>query len=103
MMLMTPLTAFAPHMRGARTADDFDAVDVFQHHVLHVPVHAGEQRRIDGAAVDQHQQLVLEGAAEAARRDRIVARIDARHLAGWAPGAALRAAWWRRSGGCRCR
>ena len=30
MMLMTPLTAFAPHSVAARAADDLDAVDVFE-------------------------------------------------------------------------
>ena len=60
MMLMTPLTALAPHrvapgplitsMRSMSSRQD----------VLHVPVDAGEQRRVDAAAVDQHQQLVGE-------------------------------------------
>ena len=64
--------------RGARAADHLDALDVLGRDRLHVPVDAGEQRRVDAAPVDQHQQLVGERlrrvvAAEAARRDHIVA------------------------------
>src|SRR5437879_7776202 len=35
--------------RTARAADDFEALDVFDQRVLHIPEHAGEQRRIDAA------------------------------------------------------
>ncbi len=59
---------------AARAADDLDALDVFQHQVLHVPEHPGEQGRIDRAAIDHHQQLVggaIVAAVQAARADRV--------------------------------
>ncbi len=62
--------------RRPRAADHLDPVDVIGQHLLHVPVDALEQGRIDGAAVDQHQQLVSKGlvgriAAEAPGTDHI--------------------------------
>lgn len=64
----------APHGR-AGAADDLDPFDILQHEVLGVPVHAREEWTVDAAAVDHHQQLVRECVVEAARRDRIIARI----------------------------
>ena len=71
--------------RGAGTGDDFDALDVVHEHVLHVVLDAGEQRRIDAAAVDEDQDLVGEvlhvgRAAEAARAVRIRGGVELRHL-----------------------
>ncbi len=43
---------------GARAPDDFDALDVFEHGIVHVPPNPGEQWCIDAASVQQHQQLV---------------------------------------------
>jgi hypothetical protein len=40
---------------GARTADHLDALDVLQHHHLLVPEDTREQRRVHGAAVDEHE------------------------------------------------
>jgi hypothetical protein len=37
MMLMTPLTAFAPQSVAPGPANDLDAINVFQRHVLHIP------------------------------------------------------------------
>ena len=68
-MLITPLTALAPQRVPPGTANDLDPINVFQHHVLHVPIHAREIRIINGAAVDHHQHLVPEGPVEAARTD----------------------------------
>src|SRR5690606_33775338 len=68
---------------AARTTDDLDALDVFQHQVLHVPEYAGEQRRIDRAAVDHHQQLVgraVAAAVHAARADRVAIAGTLRHV-----------------------
>ena len=79
-MLMTPLTALAPHSRRSRTADDLDLLDVFQEHVLLVPEDSREQGRIHGPAVDQHQQLVREAAVEAAGADGPLARVELVHL-----------------------
>src|SRR5213594_4467298 len=67
--------------RAARAADDFYALDVFDQRVLHVPEHAGEQRRIDAAPVNEHEQLVGDcGAVEASCRDGISTRVHARDL-----------------------
>jgi len=63
-----------------RAADDFDAIDVFERHVLYVPEDAGKQGRIDRPAIDQHEQLVGRGAVESARADSVSGGGDARHL-----------------------
>src|SRR5437773_4998124 len=55
--------------RGPGSADDLDPVDVLKGDLLHIPEHTGEQRRVDGASIDQHQELVGGGAVEAARAD----------------------------------
>jgi hypothetical protein len=55
----------APH-HGAGAADDLDALDVLERHRVEFPDHAGKQRGINAAAIDQHQQLVGETAVEAA-------------------------------------
>ncbi len=41
---------------------------------------AGEQRRVDGPAVDHHEKLVGQRRVEAARADRPVVRVRLRHL-----------------------
>jgi hypothetical protein len=61
---------------GAWASDHLDPVDVLHHRVLQFPEHAGEQRRIDAAPIDQHQQLIGEAAVEAARGDRLPAAVD---------------------------
>lgn len=66
--------------RAARAADHLDAVDVLEERVLHLPVRAGEERRVDRAAVDQHEDRAREPAREAADADRPLVRVDARHL-----------------------
>src|SRR6185437_9473675 len=55
--------------RAARAADDFNAVDVIQQHVLHVPKHAGIERRVNAAAIDHDEELVGESIVEAAGAD----------------------------------
>src|SRR6266568_3791303 len=55
--------------RGPGSADDLDPVDVLKGDLLHIPEHTGEQRGVDGATIDEHQQLVGGGAVEAARAD----------------------------------
>src|SRR5579862_9687590 len=54
---------------GSGATNDFDAVHVFEHDVLHVPVDTGEKRGIDAAAVDQNEQLVIESPVESSRAD----------------------------------
>jgi hypothetical protein len=75
MTLITPFTAFAPQRRP-RPADDFDAVDVCEEHVLHVPEHPGEERGIYGAPVYEDQQLVGNGAIESSGADGPFTGID---------------------------
>src|SRR5258706_5531918 len=53
----------APQCRP-RTTDDFNAIHIFQHDVLHVPIHSREQGGVDAPAVDENQQLVVETAIE---------------------------------------
>ena len=65
---------------AAGAADDFDAVDVLEQHVLDFPVGAGEQRRVDAPTVDEDQHRAREPAAEAAYPDRGLAGVDARDL-----------------------
>ena len=69
----------APH-RATGAADDFNAIDIFEEHILDVPEHAGEERRVHAAAIDEHEQLVRRGAVESARRDRPLMRADLRDL-----------------------
>jgi len=69
-----------PVERGARPRDHLDALDVFEHHLLRVPQHAGKHRRVEHAAVDEHEQLVGDDVLESARRDRVRRRAHARHL-----------------------
>jgi hypothetical protein len=59
-MLMTPLTALAPHLHG--------------------PEDSVEQRRVNAPAVLQHEQLVCELIVETTRADRPGVSIDLRHL-----------------------
>ncbi len=59
-----------PPKGAAGAADDLDTVHVRQQVILHVPNNAGEQRRVERAAVQQDEQFVADGAVEAARADR---------------------------------
>src|SRR5205823_5923206 len=45
----------AAPQRGARAADHFDAVDVFDDGILHVPEHASKQRVVEAAPI--HEDL----------------------------------------------
>ncbi len=69
----------APQGR-AGPADDLDALHVFQHSVLCLPVDTGEGGIIDAAAIDEHQELVGKAAVETSGSDRPLVRIDARHV-----------------------
>jgi hypothetical protein len=66
--------------RTSRSADDLDAFDVGQRHALGFPHHAGKQRRVDAAAVDQHLQLVGEAPGIAAHPHRPPRTRQARHI-----------------------
>ena len=64
-----------PVERPARPADHLDLLDVLEQRLVKLPEHAVGERRVDRAAVDQHQQLVAGlDAVEAAGADRILAR-----------------------------
>src|SRR5579885_3712936 len=52
--------------RCPRAANDFDAVNVFEHDVLNIPVDAGEERCINAAPINQNQQLIVESSVEPA-------------------------------------
>ena len=64
----------------ARPPDDLDLVDLMQWHVGDGPVHPPEQRRVDGTAVDEDQQLVGELAIEAPGSDRPLSVGHAPHV-----------------------
>src|SRR5690606_1102044 len=64
--------------RGAGPADHLDPIHVGEEQVLLIPEDAREERRIDGAPVDQHEQLVADRIVEAARADRVLHGDDAR-------------------------
>ncbi len=64
----------------ARAADHLDPLHVFQEHVLHVPIDAGEDRVVDGAAIDEHQKLVRVTAVEAPGGDRPRVGVDVGYL-----------------------
>src|SRR5260370_22293303 len=66
--------------RATRSADDLDALDVLQRHVLLVPEHTRESGGIHGTAVDEYQHLVRIPVVEAANRDSPGVRIDLRHV-----------------------
>ena len=66
--------------RATRAANHFNPLHVLEQHVLRLPIGAGEQRRIDGAPVDQHQHRAREAIGEAAHADRPGAAVDAGHL-----------------------
>ncbi len=66
--------------RRAGAADDLDALDVRHHDVVFSPLHTAEERRVDGAAVDQRQELVRRDVVETARAERDVALVDAADL-----------------------
>ncbi len=74
------MTAFGPQDRPARTADNFDAVDVLNQHVLRFPISARGERGVHRAAIDQHEHRSGEAAVEPANANRVFARGDARHL-----------------------
>ena len=69
--------------RGPGAQDDLDALDLAERHILDVPEHPGEERRVDRPAVDQHQQLVGRLVVESAGSDRPLPGADTCHLQPW--------------------
>ena len=69
-----------PPDRTGRAANDLDALDLAQRHLMRLPQHAGEQGRIDAAPVDQHLQLVREAAGVAPHPDRPAPGRQPRHI-----------------------
>ena len=55
--------------RASRSADHLDPIDVLEHGVLHVPVDARVERRVDASPVHQDQELVRHQPVETARGD----------------------------------
>ncbi len=66
--------------RAPRTADDFDAIDVFEQIVLHVPEHPRIKRRIDGPPIDHDQQLIAQVRIEPPCADGPIVRVLLRNL-----------------------
>ncbi len=69
----------APQGRTGST-DHFDALDVFEHHLLRVPEYTRKQGRVDGSPVNQHQQLVADRVVEAAGADSVTVGTGPRDL-----------------------
>src|SRR2546430_17013579 len=46
--------------RATRAADHFDPIDIFKNEILHVPKHAGEERRVNNSSVNQDQNRFRE-------------------------------------------
>jgi hypothetical protein len=72
MILITPFTAFAPHSAAPGSSNHLDPVDILEQRILHIPVDAGKEGRVDTPPVDQHEQFVGEKIIEAAAADRPV-------------------------------
>jgi len=79
-MLMTTVDRIGPPLRRSRTTDHLNSIEVLQHRVLNIPIHARIKRRVDRAAIDQDEHLIGEDIIKSARRDRPLPRIDLRHF-----------------------
>ena len=66
--------------RRAGTADDFDALDVFHHHILRIPKNAGKKRCVHRPPIDQHEEFIGKNIVEAARAHRRSVRVHLRHI-----------------------
>src|SRR6185369_2963874 len=64
----------------ARASYHFDPVDVFKRQVLDVPINTREERGVNTATVDEHQQLVGELVVESTRTDGPCVRVLAGNL-----------------------
>src|SRR5271168_3946754 len=53
----------------ARSANHFDAFDVLEWHVQHIPKDAAKRRSVDVASIDQDQQLIAEAAIQSTSAD----------------------------------
>src|ERR1043165_715069 len=69
--------------RAPRTANHLDAVNVIEKHILHVPAHAADQRRVNCTAIDQDQKLVGPLVVEAAGTDGPVGAVDPGYVHAW--------------------
>ena len=65
---------------SSRTTNYFDSRNVFQRHVLRVPVNATEKRRVNRSTIDKHKQFVRELKIESSRTDSPSVAIDLRHI-----------------------
>jgi hypothetical protein len=75
---------------AAGSADDFDAIGVFEKGVLHFPIGAREKRSIHGAAVDQDQHGAREPRTEPPDSDQPFICVDAGHFDPWRQTQRLR-------------
>ena len=76
--------------RGARAANDLDALDGVERNVLRIPENAGEDGRVDRAAVDQDEKLIGILTIEAACADGPFAGFDLGYINDPEPCAADR-------------
>ena len=68
-----------PH-DATRTANDFDAFDVFQRDWVEFPQHPGKERVIDAAAINQYLQLGGKATVEATSSNGVAAIVDLGHF-----------------------
>src|SRR5439155_14215739 len=76
MMLMTALTAFAPQIVPPGPRDNFDPLDVLKQCVLHLPIHAVTEWRVNAPAVDQYEHRARQAALESAHAESPSVGID---------------------------
>ncbi len=65
---------------AAGTADHFDPVDVVHVGVLHFPVGAGKECRVNGTPINQHKNAAREPVAKPANSDGPLVRVNSRHF-----------------------
>src|SRR5258708_15064213 len=58
-----------------RASNDFNLFDILKQRVLDLPINAGEERRVDGSAVDQHEYRSGERTPESAHTERPCIRV----------------------------
>src|SRR5579872_5345187 len=66
-----------PPNGASGATNDFNALNILEHHVLHFPKSAREESRVDGPAIDEHEHIAGQVASEAANADGPSVAIDA--------------------------
>src|SRR5581483_11088192 len=78
-----PVHRIGPPQRSAGPANDFNALDVFEHRVLHIPKHVGIGGVVDTAAIDEDQKFVAADGVCATNANRPIGVVDLCHFHSW--------------------